>query len=75
MRYANNTLVVEELIKDLEPIIRRIIREELKSVIEKHAGIFYLNPDTPLYDDMVGIKERNKNGELEFMSHKKVWSD
>ncbi len=75
MRHANNSLVVEELIKALEPIIRRIIREELKSVIEKHSDIFYLNPDTPLYDDMVEIKERDKNGELELMSHKEVWSD
>ncbi len=75
MRHANNSLVVEELIKALEPIIRRIIREELKSVIEKHSDIFYLNLDTLLYDDMVEIKERDKNGELEFMSHKDVWSD
>ncbi len=75
MIHANNTLVVEELIKALEPVIRRIIREELKSVVETQTDVFHLNPDMPLYNDMVEIKERNKKDELEFMSHKEVWSD
>ena len=73
MIHANNTLVVEELIKALEPVIRRIIREELKSVVKKQTDIFHLNPDMPLYDDMVEIKERNKKDELEFISHEEVW--
>ncbi len=75
MIHANNTLVVEELIKALEPVIRRIIREELKSVVETQTDVFHLNPDMPLYNDMVEIKERNKKDELEFMSHKEVWND
>jgi hypothetical protein len=72
---SNNTRVVEELIKALEPVIRRIIREELESVIEKQAGIFRLDPDTPLHNDMVEIKKRKENDELGFMSHEEVWDD
>lgn len=75
MIHANNTLIVEELIKALEPVIRRIIKEELKSVVEKQTDIFHLNPDMPLYNDMLDIKERNQRNELEFMSHEEVWSD
>jgi len=75
MIHANNTLVVEELIKALEPVIRRIIREELKSAVKKQTEFFHLNSDMPLYNDMVEIKERNKKNELEFMTHEEVWSD
>ncbi|QTA81472.1 Uncharacterized protein dnl_38080 [Desulfonema limicola] len=71
----SNALIVEELIKSLEPVIRRIIREELKSVIEKQADIFHLNPGMPIYDDMLEIHERNIKDQLEFMSHEEVWSD
>ena len=71
----SNALIVEELIKALEPVIRRIIREELNSVIEKQADTFHLNPDMPIYDDMLEIQERNKKDQLEFMSHEEVWSD
>ncbi len=35
MIHANNPLIVDELIKALEPVIRRIIREGLDSVIDK----------------------------------------
>ncbi|MDM8539217.1 hypothetical protein QUF70_20880 [Desulfobacterales bacterium HSG17] len=72
---ANNTLIVEELIKALEPIIRRIIREELKTVVEKQTDVFYLNSNMPLYNDLIDIKERNQKNELEFMSHEEVWSE
>ena len=72
---ANNTLIVEEIIKAIEPVISRIIREELKSVIEKQTDIFHLHPEMPLYNDMLDIKERNQKNELEFMSHEEVWRD
>lgn len=72
---ANNTLKVEELIKALEPVIRRIIREALKTVVEKQTDIFHLNSNMPLYNDLLDIKVRNQKNELEFMSHEEVWSD
>ena len=75
MIHANNTLIVEELIQALEPVIRRIIREELKLVVEKQTDVFYLNPDMPIYNDMLDIKERNQKNKLTFMSHEEVWSD
>ena len=72
---ANNTLKVEELIKALEPVIRRIIREELKTVVEKQTDIFHLTSNMPLYNDLLDIKVRNQKNELEFMSHEEVWND
>ena len=37
MIHANNTFVIEELIIALEPVIRRIIREELNDAIGKQT--------------------------------------
>ncbi len=75
MIHANNTFVIEELIIALEPVIRRIIREELNDAIEKQTDIFHIKPDTPLYDDMIKIKERKDNDQLEFMTHEEAWGD
>ena len=75
MIQADNTFVIEELIIALEPVIRRIIREELNDAIEKQTDIFHINPDAPIYDDMMQIKKRKDSDELEFMSHEEVWGD
>jgi len=73
MIHPNNTLVIEELIIALEPVIRRIIREELNAAIDQQTDIFHINPDTPVYDDMMQIKKRKDNDNLEFMSAEAVW--
>ncbi|MBF0230912.1 MAG: hypothetical protein HQK63_15195 [Desulfamplus sp.] len=70
---VDNTLVVQELIRALEPLMRRIIREELQQII--NTPVYYLNPDTPLYTDMLDIQERKESGKLEFMTHQEVWGE
>ena len=53
---------IENLTKQLEPMIRRIIREELTNVVKDVPGLFYLNPEMPLYKDMEGrfLRARRK---------------
>jgi len=57
MIQSHATIRVEELVNILEPLIRRVVREELSEVIEKKPDIFYLEPGTPLYEDMLEIRE------------------
>jgi hypothetical protein len=66
---------VEELVNALEPLIRRIVREELARAVKKAPGIFYLEPDMPLYGDMVEIRERKMRKETVLFSHKEVWGE
>ena len=64
---------IEEFIRALEPVIRRVVREELNAIIEHRPEVFQLASDSPLYRDLTELKERNKRGELEFLSHEEVW--
>lgn len=72
---SETTLNVKDLTKILEPLIRRVVREELSRVVKKETGIFYLDPDSPLYKDMVNIKRRREKGKLKFYSPKEVWDE
>jgi len=71
MIQANNTLAIEELTKALEPVIRRIIREELKAAPHRETDMHHLTPDSPLYEDMSDIKKRKDKDRLEFYSLKR----
>lgn len=69
------TINIENLAKFLEPLIRRIIREELSNVVKNDPGFFYLNPEMPIYKDMEEIQERNTNGQIKLYTHNEVWGD
>ncbi|MCP4373042.1 MAG: hypothetical protein GY797_33785 [Deltaproteobacteria bacterium] len=66
---------MEEIAKTLEPLIRRIIREELTRIVKKEPYMFYLNPEMPLYKDMEDIKQRKTMGHIKLHSHKEVWGE
>jgi hypothetical protein len=66
---------VEEIAKTLEPMIRKIIREELARLAKKDPAIFFLDPSMPLYEDMEDIKRRKERGEISFHSHEEVWNE
>lgn len=66
---------MEELAKILEPLIRRIIREELTRIVKKDSEIFYLGPEMPIYKDMQDIKKRKAKGNIKLHSHKEVWGE
>jgi len=69
------TINIESLTKYLEPMIRRIIREELSNVVKEAPGLFYLNPDMPIYKDMEDIRQRKRNGQIKLYSHNEVWGE
>lgn len=64
----------DELQQALEPLIRRIIREELFKVTQQTSRLFFLNPDMPLYQDMEDIAQRKAAGDIELISHDEVWN-
>ena len=66
---------VKELANTLEPMIRRIVREELLNVLRKDAGIFHLTPEMPLYEDMEEIRQRKEQDQIKLHSHEEVWSE
>lgn len=66
---------VDKLAKTLEPLIRRVVREELSRIIKKEPDIFYLDPEMPIYKDMEEIRQRKAQGKIELHSHQEVWSE
>lgn len=66
-------VTLDELLKALEPVMRRIIREELDVIATKQGDVFHLDPDSDLHRDMLELQERKESGTLNFLSHKEVW--
>lgn len=66
---------VKELANILEPMIRRIVREELLRVLKKEADIFQLTPEMPLYEDMEEISQRKAQDQIKLRSHEEAWSE
>ena len=69
------TLCTDKLQQVLEPLIRRIIREELFKVIQQTSNIFFLSPDMPLYKNMEEIAQRKASHDIELLSHDEVWNE
>lgn len=74
MSNAQN-ITKKELASALEPMIRRIVREELLKVLKKNTGIYQLTPEMPLYKDMEEITRRKTQNKVKLYSHDEVWSD
>ena len=60
------TLTVEQL----EQIIRKVVREELMEFTTQE--FFDLDKDSPLYEDLENIFEREKTNQLRWFSHADV---
>ncbi len=59
----------EKLARILEPMIRRIMRQELSTVLKKDADIFHLTPEMPLYEDMEDLRQRKAGGKIKLHTH------
>lgn len=68
------TMSQDELQHLLEPLIRRVVREELLRVVERQPD-FFLHPDIPLYADMEEIAGRKAVDKIELFSHEEVLPD
>jgi len=58
------TISIDELQQVLEPLIRRVVREELTRVAKSTPNIFYLEPDMPIYKDMEEIAQRKAQQDI-----------
>ena len=72
---SNISIKFEDISKMIEPIIRRVIREELTKMARQKPGIFYLEPEMPLYKDMQDLSRRKAKGKIDLYSHEEVWDD
>jgi hypothetical protein len=70
-----NSTQIEEITRALEPLIRRIIREELERIAKKEPNLFLLDPDMPLYEHMKDIKQRKAQGRIQLHTHEEVWGE
>ncbi len=64
---------IKDLANTLEPMIRRVVREELLNILKKNPEIFQLTPDMPLYEDMEDISQRKAQDKIKLHSHEEVW--
>jgi hypothetical protein len=74
MSQAEN-INTKELANTLEPMIRRVVREELLRVLKEDRNVFYLTPEMPLYEDMKDISQRKAQEKINLHSHEEVWSE
>ena len=66
---ATVTLTVEQL----EQIIRKVVREELMEFTKRE--FFDLDKNSPLYEDLEDIFEREKTNQLKWFNHTDVWNE
>ena len=59
-------------VQQLEKLIRKVVHEELVEFASRQHGAFELHMESPLYEDMVDISERRKEGKLKFLTHEEV---
>ncbi len=65
------TISLDELVRCLDPLIRRVVQEELAKA--DLTAVFHLDPDMPLYKDLKEILERKLQEKTELYSHQEVW--
>jgi uncharacterized membrane protein YfbV (UPF0208 family) len=75
MSNQNLKMTTEELLKVLEPLVRRVVREELTEILQQFTKTVYILQESPLYRDMQDILVRKASQELEFMTHEEVWRE
>ena len=63
------TMNADELQRVLEPLIRRVVREELDRIRRINPAVFVLDANMPIYRDLEEIAQRNASGEIELFSH------
>ena len=69
------TETVDTLIGALEPMIRRIVREEFSELLNSQSPHFLLSPEMPLYEDMLDILQKKQQGETKLYSYDEVWGE
>ncbi len=63
-------------VAELEALIRRIVRDEIKNALaewEFYEGPTVIEPGSPLYEDLMDIQRRAEKGRLEFYTYEEVF--
>jgi len=63
---------------DLADLIRRIVREEVSSVLEErgfYAEPTIIEPGSPVYEDLVELRQLYEAGQLEILSYEEVFGE
>jgi hypothetical protein len=72
---TTSNLNLDDLLKALEPLLRRIVREELSEAVKNAPNLFYLHANMPIYQDIQDIAQRKIAGNIKLHSHAEVWGE
>lgn len=72
---ANHTVeaTVTIQVKELEQLIRHAVRDEIAKLVRKQSDLFYLEPETPLYEDMKTIARMKKRRKVRVYSRQEAF--
>jgi hypothetical protein len=65
-------------IAELESLIRRIVRDEIESVLaglDLYEGPTVIEPGSPLYQSLIDIQQRAREGRLKFYTYEEVFGE
>ena len=65
---------MDELIKTMEALIRKVVREELEQFARENA-LFSLGSDSPLYEDMEDILACKAEDQVKLHHHHEIWGE
>ena len=63
---------------ELEALIHRIVRDEIESALTRlgfYEETTVIEPGSPLYEDLMDIQQRAKEGRLEFYTYEEVFGN
>jgi len=65
-------------IAELESLIRRIVRDEIESVLaglDLYEEPTVIEPGSPLYQSLIDIQQRAREGRLKFYTYEEVFGE
>ena len=72
---SSKTVDAKQLAKAMEPMIRKIVREELGRLVASKPNVFYLEPGSPLYEDMERILRETQGKKVKLLSRAEALHD
>jgi len=70
--------VADLSIAELESLIRRVVRDEIKSVLaglDLYEEPTVIEPGSPLHEDLKDIEQRAQEGRLKFYTYEEVFGE
>jgi hypothetical protein len=82
MAHSTRTMVTLDL-KDLEKIIRKIVRHDVRQIVREELARtgaevvepWMSDPESPLYQDMQDLLKRKQEGRLKFYTYEEVFGE